>query len=165
MESNEKLFRTKTGFCHVLPDKIVLTRDGIRGNAAKVIVGNSISRILIIYGVISCGLFYFAYKSYTIGQLAQTIFFGILGVYLIFGIAKSMNNSSAPIIERDKIRDVKFKRAIVGLTRSRFEVLFENEQGKVKKRLIMLPDSLSDGQNETEKALNIMTEAGLITNS
>ena len=165
MESNEKIFRTKTGFCHVMPDKIVLTRDGIRGNAAKVMVGNSISRILIIYGVISCGLFYFAYKSYTIGQIVQTIFFGFLGVFLLYGIVMSINNSSASIIERNKIRNVIFKRAIVGLTRSRFEVLFENEQGKVKKRLIMLPDSLSDGQNETEKALKIMTEAGLITNS
>ena len=165
MESNQKIFRTKTGFCHVLSDKIVLTRDGIRGNAAKVMVGNSISRILIIYGVISCGLFYFAYKSYTIGQIVQTIFFGFLGVFLLYGIVMSINNSSASIIERNKIRNVMFKRAIVGLTRSRFEVLFENEQGKVKKRLIMLPDSLSDGQNETEKALKIMTEAGLITNS
>lgn len=161
---NEKIFKTKTGFCHILPDKIVLTRDGIIGNVAKVTVGNNISRILIIYGGLSLGLFYFAFDNYKNGQIAQPIFFGLLGIYLIYGIANSINNTASPIINRQKIREVKFKKAIVGLTRSRFEVLFEDEQGKIKKRLIMLPGSLSDGQNETEKAIKIMTDEKLIMN-
>jgi len=42
-------------------------------------------------------------------------------------------------------------------------VLFEDENGKVKKRLIMLPGSLTDGQNETEKAIKIMTEEKLLS--
>ena len=46
MES-EKTFKTKTGFCHILPDKIILTRDGVVGNVAKVTVGNNITRILL----------------------------------------------------------------------------------------------------------------------
>ena len=161
---NEKTFKTKTGFCHILPDKIVLTRDGIIGNVAKVTVGNNISRILIIYGGLSLGLFYFAFDSYKNGQIAGPIFFGLLGIYLIYGIINSVNNSATPIIDRDKIKDVKFKKAILGLTRSRFEVFFEDENDKTKKRLILLPGSLTDGQNETEKAIKIMTDEKLITN-
>jgi len=42
-------------------------------------------------------------------------------------------------------------------------VLFEDENGKVKKRLIMLPGSLTDEQNETEKAIKIMTEEKLLS--
>lgn len=49
----EKTFKTKTGFCHILLDKIVLTRDGVVGNVAKVTVGKSIARILIIYGAMT----------------------------------------------------------------------------------------------------------------
>lgn len=161
---NEKTFKTKTGFCHISPDKIVLARDGIVGNVAKVTVGNNISRILVIYGGLSIGLFYFAFDSYENGQIVQTILFGLLGIYLIYGILKSINNSATPIIDRQKIKEVKLKKALVGLTRSRFEVLFEDEKGKTKKRLIMLPGSLTDGQNETEKAINIMTDEKLITN-
>ncbi|MCU0399505.1 MAG: phosphoribosylaminoimidazolesuccinocarboxamide synthase [Algoriphagus sp.] len=161
---NEKTFITKTGFCHILPDKIVLTRDGIIGNVAKVTVGNNISRILIIYGGLSLGLFYFAFNSYKNGQIAQLILFGLLAIYLVFGIVNSINNSATPIIDRQKIKEVKFKKAIIGLTRSRFEVLFEDEQGRIKKRLIMLPGSLTNGQNETEKAIKIMTDERLITN-
>ena len=161
---NEKIFKTKTGFCHILPDKIVLTRDGIVGNIAKVTIGKSILRILIIYVIISFGLFYFAYNNYKNGKAVQSILFGVLGIYLFYGIVSSLNNSSAPIIDRKKIKSVKFKKAIVGLTRSRFEVLFEDDQGKIKKRLIMLPGSLTDGQNETDRALKIMSEEKIITN-
>lgn len=161
--NNEKTFKTKTGFCHILPHSIVLTRDGIIGNISTVTVGNNISRILIIYGGLAAGMFYYAFDYYRSGQIYPAIFFTLLSLYLIYAILSSMNNSATPIIDRNKIRDVKFKKAFAGLTRSRFEVMFEDEKGKIKKRLIMLPGSLSDGQNETEKALRIMTEEKLIT--
>src|SRR6478672_1343955 len=98
----EKTFKTKTGFCHILPDKIVLTRDGIIGNVAIVTVGNIISRILIIYGVLAIGFFYIAFVGYTNGQIVQTIFFGLFGAYLVYGILTSINNSATPIIDRQK---------------------------------------------------------------
>ncbi len=152
----EKKFRTKTGFCHILSDKIILTRDGIIGNVAKITVGNGISRTLIIYSVISIFLLYSAYSSFQKGENVSVLFFGLLATFLIYGIIKSINNSASPIIERNKIKGAKFINAKVGLTRSRFEILFEDENGKLKKRLIMLPGSLNDGSNETEKALAIM---------
>ena len=162
---NEKTFRTKTGFCHILPDKIVLTRDGIVGDIAKLTVGNNIARPLIIYSVLSLGLLYFAYDSYKTGQTFDSIFFGALGFFFIYGVLASINNSATPIIERNRIAEVKFKKAIVGITRSRFEVMFKDENGKLKKRIIMLPGSLTDGQNETEKAIRIMNEEKLLISS
>jgi len=159
----EKTFKTKTGFCHILTDRIVLTRDGVIGNVAKVTVGNNITRILLIYGAISIGLFYFAFDSYKSGQTFQPFLFGLIGAYLIYGIINSLNNSETPIIDRKKIIEIKLKQGRSGLTRSRLEVLFEDENGKVKKRLIMLPGSLTDGQNETETAIKIMTEEKLLS--
>ncbi len=159
---SEKIFKTKTGFCHILPDKIVLTRDEVVGNVAKVTVGKNIVRIQIIYGAITVGLFYFGYEAYKNGQTFQPILFGLFGLYLIYGIVGSLNNSATPIIDREKIKDVKWKKAVKGLTRSRFEVLFEDENGKIKKRLIMLPGSMTDGQNETEKAVEIMRAEQLL---
>jgi len=109
---NEKTFKTKAGFCHILPDKIVLTRDGIIGNVASVIVGNNISRILIIYGGLAIGLFYFAFNNYRNGQVTQPILFGLLGIYLVCRIVNSINNSATPIIDRQKIKEVKFKKQL-----------------------------------------------------
>jgi hypothetical protein len=100
----EKVFKTKTGFCHILQDKIVLTRDGILGNVAAVTIGNSIARPLIIYGIISIGLFYFAFKNFKEGQSSSALLFTFLGVFLIFAIYKSLNNSASPIIDREKLK-------------------------------------------------------------
>jgi hypothetical protein len=159
---NEKVFRTKTGFCHILPDRIVLTRDGVVGDMAKVVVGDNINRILLIYSALSAILFYSAFNSYKNGQTFGLVFFSCAGIFLIFGILRSLNYSTTPVIERNRIRNVKFRRAAGGLTRASFEITFENENGKLKKRLIMLPGSLSDGQDETEKALNMMRDEKLL---
>jgi len=159
---NEKTFKTKTGFCHILPNKIILTRDGIIGNVAKVTVGKNITRILIIYGGLSVFLLYSAFNSFQKGQVPISTLYLIVGLFLIYGIFASLNNSATPIIERNKIKSIKFKKATFGITRSRFEILFEEENGKIKKRLIMLPGSMSNGQNETERAIEIMKEEKLM---
>ena len=96
MVENEKIFRTKTGFCHILPDKIVLTRDGILGNISKVTIGNNISRILLIYTGLSALFLYFANEYYKNNELFQAILFAFLGLYLIYGIISSINNSATP---------------------------------------------------------------------
>ncbi len=159
---NGKVFRTKTGFCHVLNDKIVLTRDGVIGNISNVVVGKGITRILVINGVVSIALLYSAYIDFRKGELFLPVLYGLLGGWLIYGVLSSLNNSATPIIERSKIKSIKFRKAITGLTRSVFIVFFEDKNGKVKKRLIMLPGSLTGGKEETEKAMNIMSEEGLI---
>lgn len=160
----EKIFRTKTGFCHILPDKIVLARDGIAGSAANAVSGktNSIGRTLIIYGVLTI---YFAFKAYNMFVKEDTVWailYSLVVVFNVYAITTSINNSSASVIEKDKIKSVTFNKAKPGLTRSYFEVFFEAENGKIKKRLIMLPGSLSNGSEETQKALQIMEEEGLL---
>jgi len=158
----EKKFRTKTGYCHVTADKIILTRDGVIGNISNVTVGNNISRILIIYGLLSIGLIYFAYDSYVKGDTAMTLFFGLTGLYLIYGIVKNRNNSAIPIIERKDIKNVTYNAGTFGLTRPRFEIEF-NDNGQIKKRLIMLPGILSGGQSEGDKAVQIMKDEKLLS--
>ena len=160
----EKIFRTKTGFCHILQDKIVLTRDGIAGSAANVVSGktNSIGRTLIIYGLLTI---YFAYKAFTMFSKGETVWaalYFLVVVLNIYAIATSINNSSASVIERSKIKSVSYKKARPGVTRSYFEIFFEDENGKIKKRLIMLPGSLSNGNSETQEAVQIMQEEGLL---
>ncbi|MCG1034995.1 phosphoribosylaminoimidazolesuccinocarboxamide synthase [Polaribacter sargassicola] len=154
----EKRFKTKTGFCHVLIDKIVISRDGIIGNVASVSVGNSITKILLIYAALSLFLLYSAFISFQKEEISSSVFFSVFGLYLIFGIFRSLNNSATSVIDKNKIKKIKFKKAILGLTCSRFIIYFEDENGSIKRRLIMLPGLLKDGQNETEKAKKIMQE-------
>lgn len=155
MES-EKKFKTKTGFCHVFPDKIILTRDGIIGNIAKVTVGNKISRTLIIYSGFAISLLYFAFTAYQENKVVTALIYIFFAGYIVFKAKQSSNYSATSTIQRNKIKEVKFVDAKYGATRSRFEILFEDENGKLKTRLILLPGSLNDGENETIKALEIM---------
>ncbi|MDR6194492.1 phosphoribosylaminoimidazolesuccinocarboxamide synthase [Siphonobacter sp. SORGH_AS_0500] len=129
------------------------------------ITKNNIFSYLLIYCIISAIALYQSYFYCLKNELVPSIFFGIIGIYLIYGTIISLNNSTASIIDRSSIVNIKFKRAIIGLTRSRFEVLFKDDQGKIKKRLIMLPGSLFDGQSVTLIALKIMTEERLLVNS
>lgn len=158
----EKRFRTKTGYCHIFSDKIVLTRDGFVGNVAKVTVGNTITRTLTIYVFIAVVLIYYGLKRYNSGDTIIAVLFGLFALFLIYGVLTSLNNSATPIINRDSIKSIVFKKGIKGLTRARFEVFFTNEKGKPKKRLIMLPGSLTGGQTETDIAYKIMIEEKLI---
>lgn len=125
----ENIFRTKTGYCHIQADRILLTRDGIVGNISEVTVGNKISRILIIYAFISIFLFYFAFEYYNEGKSASMVFNIILGLLLIYTIKKSWNNSAASIIQRESIKEVKFMNAKYGAKRSVFEIIFEDLDG------------------------------------
>jgi hypothetical protein len=159
---SEKRFRTKTGYCHLLADKIILTRDGIIGNVAKGTVGNNIARILIIYGLIALGLIYFAIDNYNKQDNFTAIFLLLIAIYLIYGIFISINNSATPVIDRKSIQKIKFIKGISGLTRARFIVIFTDNKGKTKKRLILLPGSLTGGKTETDIAYKIMIEEKLI---
>jgi len=133
----ENKFRTKTGYFHILADRIVLTKDGVAGNIAKVTVGNKIYRILIIYSLISLYLFYFAFEYFMEGKIASTVFNSFLGLFLIYKIKQSLNYSATSIIERNSIKEVKCMNAKFGATRSAFEIVFEESNGKLKKRLIL----------------------------
>ena len=157
----EKRFKTKTGFCHILPDQIVLPRDGAIGNMASMTVGKGIAWILIIYGLLSILLIYTAIEKYKIEAYGLAILFGAGAAYLIYVVLISLNNSATPVIKRESIQKSVFKKGIKGLTRARCEVFFKDDSGKNKKRLIMLPGSLTSGDSETDIALRIMKKEDL----
>ena len=145
----------------MLPDKIVLTREGAVGEAAKRFAGNSIARPLIVYSLVATFLLYNAYKSFSAKEYEITIFFTGISIWLLYGIGSSLNNSATPEILRTAIQKVVFKPAKPGLTRACFEVFF-TENNVLKKRLIFLPGSLTNGPTETAKAVEIMRSEGLL---
>jgi hypothetical protein len=154
--SQEKIFATKTGFCHILPDKIILTRDGVIGDLAKIVTGNNINQLLFIYSAFSLVLFYLALQNYQEGEALLAIIIIIVAVLLAWNVVRSWNNSTTPVIERNQIKEIHFFPAKTGLTRAYFAVYFYDKQKNIKKRLIMLPGSLASGSQAVEEALRIM---------
>ncbi|MBL1280967.1 MAG: phosphoribosylaminoimidazolesuccinocarboxamide synthase [Fluviicola sp.] len=140
-----------------------MTRTRVIDNVSGVSTKNNIIRLLFIYGVITIGLFYFAYEGFLNGKRIQPSLFSLFGLSLIYGIFISLNNSTVSMISRQHIEEVKFKKGNTGLTRSRFEVFFKDNNDKLKKRLILLPVSMNDGDIETEKAIQIMIDENLLS--
>lgn len=157
----DKKFKTKTGYCHVLPDNIVLTRDGVLGEISKIAVGNTMVRSMVLYSLFLVYLIYKVVTLYVIGDMVRAMFHLAVAVLLFFALLKSVNNSATPVIPRKKIKAVTFKKATT-LTRAYFLIDFEDEKGKLKKRIIMLPGSMSGGQEAAEDAVKIMQEEKLI---
>ncbi|MEJ6793216.1 MAG: phosphoribosylaminoimidazolesuccinocarboxamide synthase [Lacinutrix sp.] len=163
--STKNSFKTKTGYCHVLQDKIVLYRKGFIGDLAKLKSGEGIYGLLAFRGVLAVFLFYMAFSKINNNHwVLFGVYFGI-AIFLVYNIITSLNLSAASVIDFSKIIAVEFKPAKKLLTRSYFIVNFKQNNGKTKSRLIMLPGSLNNGNVETKKALEIIKNAELIKNN
>lgn len=152
----ENTFRTKTGYCHLLPEKIVFTRDGVIGTLAQATSGKNIYQSLILYGITAIGMFYFAFNSYQRGETLWTLIMGFGGLYLINAVIRSRNHSATSTINRTSIVKTEFQKGIPGLTRGRFVVEFKDTSGNLKKRLIMLPGTLAGNEHERDQAIELM---------
>ena len=102
MESHKK-FKTKTGFCHILNDKIILTSDGNLEDISKINSSeNTIKRNLILYGISGFLLIFLAYTGVKEKDWFKIIIISGFGIYLIYGAIKSINYSNISLIEREK---------------------------------------------------------------
>jgi hypothetical protein len=160
-EAPEYRFRTKTGTCTVTPERIILKREGVCGAVAETAYKTSIGRALTIYGVIGtvallCGIWSLINRDFVAGGFQCAI-----GIFFIWNIVVSRNNSFAPVIDRSAIRKIVAHPPHPPVTRGYFAVLFE-EDGRIRKRLIMIPGSMQGGKPEYERALTAMREAGLL---
>ena len=154
-------FPTKTGYCRVLEDRIEIVRSGALGTVTQSVYGNKISRSILIYSIASVFMGYIAYDAYrneSWVSMGFSLTFSILFAIVAFNARK---NSAAPVVPRSAIERVVFKKAIPGLTRSHILVHFKNEKGKMKKRVIMLPGSMTGGPEATSRALEILKREGL----
>ena len=156
-----KTFRTRTGYCHVFPDKLILSRYKDSKNSAGYSEKDTIGWRLLFYGAITIYILYNSATLYRDDQMVRSILHCAVGLLLLYVTIKSLNNSSIGLIRRDTIRETTFQEAS-GATRAYITVVFEDGKGRIKKRLIMLPGSLSGGREEVKKAKAILAEEGLL---
>lgn len=161
MDNKINTFRTKTGYCHIQPDKIVLSANSNPLTVFKEPSSRSVFQRLMMYVLLSLCLLIQAYTSFVNDEIALGVFLGTGGIFFLYTILVGINNSVTPVIERSAIEKVKFTKAIPWIRRSYFTIFF-NENGKIKKRLLIMPGSLTGGVDETKKALEIMTREGLL---
>lgn len=159
---NSTTFMTNPGYCHILDNQIVFAEQEKIQSFTKINSKNSINNVRIKYALLSVLNFIFAFINLKNEQLSDTIFFACLGLVFLTFILFSINKSTTNLIKRNKIKTIIHKKSILGLFGSRFIIFFEDEMGKIKKRLILLPGFYNNGNKETKKALEIMRREKLI---
>ncbi len=158
-EVSSESFRTKTGRCIVSADRIVIRRERIRGQFSNLILGQSIWRIRIIYGVMSLLTLVVAAFYWKDGNVLATILFGALGAFIAVSVLRSRKYSAASEIATDCIECIDPHPPRTGVTRAYFIVHF-CEHGADQKRIIMLPSSVDD--REFQDAIRIFQKFNLM---
>ncbi|NND63335.1 MAG: hypothetical protein HKN48_09090 [Flavobacteriaceae bacterium] len=160
--SRTRKFRTKNGFCHVMPDRIVFTHSGFYGRMGDIAGNGRMVRLLVLFGAFTLTAFFFAYLNFLKDQWFWAILFSVIGGYLFYGILNNLNNTIHPIILREAIREVKYVKSNSVFGYPFFEVRFKNAKGKIKRRLITLPRANGKNANDIREAVQLMAKEGLI---
>ena len=155
-------FRTKTGLCTITPDRLLIARDGVRGVAARLVIGNSVTRVLLLYSVLALILLAVGLLFLLTARTVEGALMCLAAALLFRAVIRSRNNTAAPEISRAHIVSVEARGPREGLTRAYFTVHYRDGTA-IKKRLIMLPGSLSSGAAEYQKARQVFIDAGLLT--
>lgn len=166
MSTNKnRTFRTKTGFCHVLHDKILFSKNEDIEKALNETTENPnpISMKLIL-GLIFIGPVFIAYNQYSKSVIDKTTFIITLLILPIiyFLISKFLKLKTISQIERNKISRIKLYKSLGGLTYTKFVIYFEAENKKRMATAITIPDQNIYGKRDIDNAIKIFTEENLL---
>ncbi|GLB52992.1 hypothetical protein NBRC110019_20320 [Neptunitalea chrysea] len=159
-----KKFETKLGYCHVLPDRLILTEQStLVQHIEEYKETNKLPKAHISYLAIVLLLAlksYTAFKDYKFVRSGASVMV-ILG-YIIF-IIYNINITTTPMIPKKSIVKIKFKKGTKWLTRARLVVHYKSKKGTLKKRLILFPGALFKGDTKSKEAIDILIKANYLT--
>jgi hypothetical protein len=160
--SSEKSYKTKSGYCFILDNRIVLTREKVIGDITDTFVGNILARLYAIGALFAVVLLYFGFERYRNNDKIVGIILLLVASYTIYIAIKSFKKSIRSVINRDSIRQIHFKKGIKGIYNARFEVFFTNTRGEQKKQLIVLPHLFYSDKKGIDKVLKLMKDEGFV---
>jgi hypothetical protein len=105
---------------------------------------------------------FFAYWDYNDGNTKGAILYLVFGVMLGSALVRSFDYSYDPVIYRRDILSVRFINSIPYITQAYFLLHFRKEEGKVKKRPVILPGAFRKGEKEKKWAYELMKSEGLL---
>jgi hypothetical protein len=159
--ATERTFPTKTGSCTITDDAIVLSRSGARGAAADVVVGRTVGPLLLRYAGVGLLLLLLAVNALRNTSTLLGLVYLAMSAFFLVGVARSWNNSAAPVIPRAAIRSITAHPPRPLLTRGYFSVRFA-EGDRDRRRLIMLPSRVRDARAQFDEVVRLMNESGLV---
>lgn len=152
-------FNLRIGTCYVFPDRLVVARSGHLGGVDLAQEARRMGRSRLVYAVLGAILLFECIISFNSDKVLSAVA-GIYGVLLWVQTWSSRNQSSAALIPKKDIQDVRFVRGIKGVRYPCFVVRFREDDGKVRDRLLKLPNPLFGDDKAVQQAKAVLREAG-----
>ena len=153
-----RVFKTRTGYCHITKDKIILSRNEIINSPDEIVSRDNNIVILSFYAILAAIMIYLSFRGYQMAEYYISGCFFVLAFFLLIHIYASRNNSMTNVIQRSKITDIQFRKAISPRKPGYFIIFFEDTDGSIKRRFIELPTPTDKDESGAQRAIDIMTE-------
>ena len=150
----KKTFKTKFEYCHIFEDKVILTKTpeikDLVADYAKSI--NDFFKTLMVF-LISIPIFTaLSIFMYYDGKLGLSLFSGAFAFFfLVMSFYSMLFTSGIPIIKRDAITKVKFKKNLLNTIEIKYK-----DFGRIKKRGFIVED------DQIDSTLNLLKQEGLL---
>lgn len=158
------MFNIRTGYCHVLEDKLVV-RYG-RTWRGKIIANVPlVARVILswMFTILMIGYLSLAsYNSYLEENWGEFVWTSFLVVYLLYSVFRSFGFSVQEVIYRSDIYRVEVKGNTEGSTRKYFIVHFKDSKGRKKKRLLSMSRYTDKSDQDFADAMQILEQEGLL---
>lgn len=159
--SVEASFRTKYGFCHIFPDRIVLTEGGGTGTSQqleKELTPTRKTVYFIAYTVLCASVSWFFIDE---GKWIGAVVMGLIWLYFSYIFLRNFHVSTPPVIPRKQIRSVSYQKASRLLGNPFFVIDYTDEKGNAAKRYIAMKSIADGGGEEIETAIAVWKTAHL----
>jgi hypothetical protein len=159
--SAEASFRTKYGFCHLFPDRIVLTEGEGTGTSQQLEKEQTPTRktvYFICYTALCGGVAWFFTDQ---GKWPGAIVMGLIWLYFTYFFVRNFRVASPPVILRERVKGVAYKKASRLLGNPFFVILYEDDKGNTSKRYIAMQNIADGGEEEITQAIAVWKSAGL----
>ena len=152
----EKTFKTKFEYCHIFDNKIVFTRipeiKDLIADYAKSI--NDFHKTLMVFLIFIPSFAFLSVTMYYDSKLGISLYAGAIALFfLIFSFYIILFTSGSPVIKRDSIIKIKFKKRLRSYNSIQIKY---KDFGRVKTRGFVVEN------NQINNVLDILKDEGLI---
>lgn len=153
-----KMFKTRSGYCFITPDEIILTQQHHLQKKPAKPAGDISTIVLSLYAIVAAFVFYFAVLGFQQADYYPAAVLLIVSVGIMAYVYSARDKSFTPVIPRHSIRDIELIKAIPGGLGTYFNIWFEDDNGQLKRRVIKLPGMFVPENAELANAIKVMQE-------
>jgi hypothetical protein len=152
-----KVFKFKEGYCHILRNHIAFLKlESVPEDIILPTRPDPVPRIYFAAGFFGLVLLGLGIYGYFKDFIFESSFIVTCGTALFLYSYRKMILSRIPVIERDRIVDVRFRHGVPGQTASRFIIFFKDDKNRLQERVVVLTNRPDYGDEKAREAIAIM---------